>query len=101
MTTSKAIRLNEWLEIFGKWVHFQLQPPKDSHVVTLNACDGRLPWKGEIYASAAHVNFASDARLVDVRYCEPDPEDNPIEPEFTGGRFLVTLQLPTIKGVIP
>lgn len=96
---SEPIRLQEWLDNHGKWVHLRVQPPKDSHDVTINQCDGKLPWRGTIYPSAEDIAFASDARLVDVRYGPPDPEGDPICPEFKGGRFFVTFQLPTSDGV--
>lgn len=92
---SKPIYFNEWLDIYGKWVHLRLHPPTESHVVTLiDACDGRPPWKGELYAPAEGIDIAIDARVVDLRYDAPDPEDNPIEPEFKGGHFVMTLHLP-------
>lgn len=96
---SKPIRLQEWIDKYGKWLHVRLQPPTESHDVTINQCDGTLPWKGPIYDSVENIDFASDALLSDVRYIAPDPEDNPIQPEFKGGHFTITLQLPTIQGV--
>lgn len=97
---NEPIRIQEWINNYGKWLHFRLQPPIDSHVVTLNRCDGKLPWKGVLYPSAEGIDFASDARLVDVQYDEPDPEAALIDPEFKGGRFCITLQLPTQEGLV-
>lgn len=96
---SKPIQICQWLDIMGKWLHVRLQPPTYSHVVTINQCDGKPPWEGAIYGAAENVDFASDARVVDVRYDPPKPEDFPLEPEFPNGRFLVTLQLPTMGGL--
>lgn len=97
---SKPVRLQEWIDKCGKWVHVRLQPPTEPHDVIINQCDGKLPWRGQVYPSAATIDFASDALLVDVRYDELGPEDDPLHSEFKGGRFTVTLLLPTLEGVV-
>lgn len=96
---SEPIRLQEWLDNYGKWLHVRLQPPTESHDVIFNQCDGTLPRREPVYPSAEDMDFASDARLVDVRYDPPGLGDDRPHPEFKGGRFTVTLQLPTIQGV--